>query len=946
MNISKAKLAILISALCSPPLLAKPNILLIGTDGTAARYIDAGIRQTKPNSAIPDNSNEARALPTFQAMIRDMRGALDLNVTSTRAQNGLYHTISGANWTSLLTGREYDVHGVTNNDLVDVVRNGVNVKEFANFQGMPVLTQELKNLGYKTKMMVEWNPLNLAYGRSFDEATTVRPYVWRERDPNGNRGPLMQVTEDNYRVGAALRQTDANFVFVHIDNVDDEGHRSHWDSPNYAKAMLQLDDKIKLIFRGLMARPNINSEEWIIGITPDHGGVRDSHYSSDAQNPLVYKTYLLALHWNKGQWQVVRMRNDGGNTIADVLPRLMAREEIRFNSDVNIHVQPNGFDALNHKDSSKDSWSIENVISQHALKKSGHGTLVVNENTTFNHLEHQEGTTILNGTHTFNSINIAGGALHNRNTLVAGAINSTSRLINNGQIAGNVTLKEGASMSGNGLLFGNLLVNAGARVAPGNSIGTTFVNGNVTFAPGSVYEVEVARNATSDQLISNGTDTINGATLKLVLDASATAQNLLAQDKAAGLVGQRYLILHADGGINGNFSSFDTPLFLGASLDTISNDMFLTLTRNGTTFSSVAQTPNQQAVAAAAESLGSGNPVYESLLMQSSADSARNALAQLDGQLYADIAATHLNDSRYMRNAISNRLRQAEGLTASPDIKQGSDRRFWGQLVGGWGNASNDGNAGGYRNSASGMLFGFDSDATGHWRLGVAGGFTRTSLDTDGNANASSDNYHLGLYAGKRFGPWALRTGGAYAWHHVSASRSIGYDAQASTHAAKYGARTGQVFFEGAYPLSLNAANLEPFANLTHIRHQNNGLQESGGASALQAKRQHIQATLFTLGLRAGSCWEIARNTDMAVHLELGWMHNAGDTSRTSSLMFKDSNQPFVVNSVAAARNGGMLKTQADVAMGANAMLSFGYSGQLSRSHRDHAVDAKLNWRF
>lgn len=938
MNFSKAKLAILISTLCSPPLLAKPNILLIGTDGAAARYIEGGIRQTKPDSAIPATSGEARQLPTFQSMLRDMRGALSTNITSTRAQNGLYNTISGANWTSLLTGSEYDVHGVTNNTLVNAVRNGETVREFANYRGTPLLTERLKEMGYKTKMMAEWGSLTPAYGRFFDEAERV-PLVWRE-----GGGDLTPVTQSNYRVGEALKTTDANFVFVHIDNVDEEGHRSGWDTPNYARGMKQLDDKVRLILQGLMARPGINQEEWIIGITPDHGGVDRGHGA--AQNPLVYQTYFMALHWNKGQWQVVRMRNDGDSTIADVLPRLMSREG-RFHGDVEILVEHGKTHDSIASLTNKDSWTtVKNIVSQHALKKSGQGTLVINENTQFARLDHQAGTTLLNADHVLGSVAITGGTLHNRGRLITSEIDNASRLINNGIISGNVTLREGASLSGNGDLIGNLLVNAGARVAPGNSIGTTFVNGNVTFAPGSVYEVEVARNGTSDQLVSSGTDTINGATLRLVLDASATTQNLLAQGTVAGLVGQRYHILQAAGGINGNFSSFDTPLFLGASLDTTANDMFLTLTRNGNSFSSVAQTRNQQAVAIAAESLGSGNPVYESLLMQSSADGARNALAQLDGQLYADIAATHLNDSRYMRNAIGNRLRQAEGLTTSPDIKPGSDRRFWGQLVGGWGNASNDGNAGGYRNSASGMLFGFDSDAAGDWRLGVAGGFTRTSLDAEGNANASSDNYHLGLYAGRRFGLLALRTGGAYAWHHVSASRSIGYDAQASAHAARYGARTGQVFVEGAYPLSPNAANLEPFANLTHIRHQNNGMQESGGASALQAKRQHIQATLFTLGLRAGSRWEITRNTDMAVHVELGWMHNAGDTNRGSSLMFKGSNQPFVVNSVAAARNGGVLKTQADLAMGANAMLSFGYSGQLSRSHRDHTVDAKLNWRF
>ena len=64
-------------------------------------------------------------------------------------------------------------------------------------------------------------------------------------------------------------------------------------------------------------------------------------------------------------------------------------------------------------------------------------------------------------------------------------------------------------------------------------------------------------------------------------------------------------------------------LFLGTGLSYQPTGVTtLSVGRNGTSFASVAQTPNERAVAAAAEALAAGNPVYESLLGSGTAGSA------------------------------------------------------------------------------------------------------------------------------------------------------------------------------------------------------------------------------------------------------------------------------------------------------------------------------------
>ena len=52
-------------------------------------------------------------------------------------------------------------------------------------------------------------------------------------------------------------------------------------------------------------------------------------------------------------------------------------------------------------------------------------------------------------------------------------------------------------------------------------------------------------------------------------------------------------------------------LFLGTGLSYQPTGVTLSVGRNGTSFASVAQTPNERAVAAAADALAAGNPVYE-----------------------------------------------------------------------------------------------------------------------------------------------------------------------------------------------------------------------------------------------------------------------------------------------------------------------------------------------
>ena len=554
-----------------------------------------------------------------------------------------------------------------------------------------------------------------------------------------------------------------------------------------------------------------------------------------------------------------------------------------------------------------DFWS--NDISGHGgLTKQGIGTLVLTGNNTYS------GPTLVN----------------------------QGRLAVNGSVTSAVSVQSGGIVGGSGTLS-SLTARDGGTVAPGNSIGTLNVAGNVSFEPGSRYAVEVGPNGQSDRIQSSGSATIGGGEVAVTLENSP---NLLTQGEVRSLLGQQYTILSAQQGVSGQFDAVaPNYLFLGTGLSYQPTGVTLSVGRNGTSFASVAQTSNERAVAAAADALAAGNPVYESLLGSGTAGEARQAFRQLSGQIHADIASALVNDSRYLREALNGRLRQAEGLASSSAIKA-DEGGAWAQLLGAWDHASGDANATGYQASTYGVLVGLDSAAADDWRLGVATGYTRTSLHGGYGSKADSDNYHLAAYGDKQFGALALRGGAGYTWHRIDTKRSVNYGMQSDRDTAKYSARTEQLFAEAGYSVQGEWLNLEPFVNLAYVNFENNGIAESGGAAALRGDKQHTDATVSTLGLRADTAWQVTPGTTVALRSELGWQHQYGSLERGTGLRFNGGNAPFVVDSVPVSRDGMVLKAGAEVAVNENATLSLGYGGLLSQNHQDNSVNAGFTWRF
>ncbi|WP_245294343.1 autotransporter family protein [Rhizobium aegyptiacum] len=525
---------------------------------------------------------------------------------------------------------------------------------------------------------------------------------------------------------------------------------------------------------------------------------------------------------------------------------------------------------------------------------------------------------------------------------------SDGRLIVNGSLGG-ILMMTGGTLAGSGDI-GAVTAGAGVTIAPGNSIGTLTIGGNLTFDPSSTYEVEVDPGSTASDLISvTGTAFLNGASVAHV-----------------GMNGDykpfsTYTILTATGGISGTFGAVTSNYaFLVAGLSYDPNNVYLEIARNDVSFADMAATRNQMAAAQAAENLGTGNDIYDAIVrLPSDETEVQASFDALSGEIHASIKTALISQSLFVREAANQRLRSAFGESGAavapiqafspggPELiyANASDRPvFWSTAFGGLSEASTDGNAATLRHQTGGFLAGVDT-AYDDIRFGLMAGYSNSGFDPRHRASSGSSNdYHLGLYAGTEWGNFAFRFGLAHSWHEIDTSRRVVIGSFEDRLEAGYGAGTLQAFAELGYRFDTAAASFEPFVNLAHVGVRTAGFTEEGGAAALHSAGRTTNTTMTTLGLHVeldiGQGGVGATLRGMA-----GWRHAAGDIVPLAHMGFAGGDR-FTVAAVPLAANVFVLDAGLDFDLSASSSLGIAYSRQVAEDAQQHGVKTTLSVKF
>lgn len=174
-------------------------------------------------------------------------------------------TVSGPGWSAILCGVWSPKHLVTSNNFSG--------NDYANYP--PVFKRvEDFNSALNTVSICHWAPIN-------DEI--VQSYA----DIKINESSDLNVSNQAI---SFLNSNDPDFMFLHFDDVDHAGHSYGFSPavPQYVAAIEGVDSYITPVLQAIRQRPNYSSEDWLVLVTTDHGGVGYSHGGTTIEHQNVF----------------------------------------------------------------------------------------------------------------------------------------------------------------------------------------------------------------------------------------------------------------------------------------------------------------------------------------------------------------------------------------------------------------------------------------------------------------------------------------------------------------------------------------------------------------------------------------------------------------------------------------------------------------------------------
>ena len=185
------------------------------------------------------------------------------------------YTVSGPNWTSILTGVHWCKHQVVNNEFND-----------NNLNDYPSFFQYIENAdnSINTASIVNWTPINEFLGTS---------YADHAPENSINDAEVYQLAED---VLVNQNPMSPDILFLQFDEPDAKGHGYGFSAsiPEYAQCLTQTDAYVQQLFN-IIDNKRANGEDWLILIVSDHGGDGTGH-GNGQNNEHIVNTIFYAQH--------------------------------------------------------------------------------------------------------------------------------------------------------------------------------------------------------------------------------------------------------------------------------------------------------------------------------------------------------------------------------------------------------------------------------------------------------------------------------------------------------------------------------------------------------------------------------------------------------------------------------------------------------------------------
>lgn len=605
---------------------------------------------------------------------------------------------------------------------------------------------------------------------------------------------------------------------------------------------------------------------------------------------------------------------------------------LRVDSDVSMNLRAGGTKVW--QGDAWDDWRND-ISGPGKLTKSGAGWLRLSGNNSFAGAVIKQGVLELSGSNTLGAdVQVAGGTLLLNGKLVDTRLDVRSGVAEvMGQVTGGQTQVAAAGrLQGNGTLSDTSVA---GTIAPGgaNAIGTLTIQGDYTQKSGSVYEVDTRASSSADNVKISGKATLEGGTVQV---ATATAE-----------LGRAYTIMQAKD-ISGQFAStrFDQEApFLKAELDQSKSELKLSIAR-GQALASAARTINQSAVASAADRMNDSAELLHRLTRMSAAQAAF-AFDQLSGETYASQESVRAEQGQHLNQAAAARIRTVQ----SQFFKQGpgnSSNGVWVDLTSRGGHLLADGNAAQTRFHASGLTLGYDHTVGENGLLGLLASSQKGDMTVrERGSRQQGDTQYFGVYGGQAWGPFALRAGLLTSRAKIRSERTVSYGSYVDRNQANYRGESRQGFLEGGYTFLLAPRfELEPFAQWSRVKVTTDAVSERGGLSSLQVQAGASKVDFATVGVRLeANLAATGQPSWLSLGGALAYRHASGDINpRVRSAWSLGS--PLDSWGAPIAARATLLNLKVGARLGHQTLLELSYDGQFASRARDHAVNARLSWKF
>ena len=268
--------------------------------------------------------------------------------------------------------------------------------------------------------------------------------------------------------------------------------------------------------------------------------------------------------------------------------------------------------------------------------------------------------------------------------------------------------------------------------------------------------------------------------------------------------------------------------------------------------------------------------------------------------------------------------------------------RVWLQALGHGGQVDRDA-ASVLKHSTQGLVMGSDWRIDEQWHVGLMGAKAQTHFDAQ-QFDGDLDSWHLGAYALRQDGPFALRLGASYGSHDGSGKRRVDFNGFSDRLKGRYDASTQHAFAEVGYNLGRGNVSIEPFASVGYQRYQRDGYTEKGGDAALKVQGQTQANPSSTLGLRLTSTNQLSNGMQLTPRLSASVKHTYGDLDNVTRQHLVKGGRSFEVTGAEMDRNSFTLDAGLDLTLSARNTLGIGLSGEAGNDSRSYGVTGQ--WRM